>query len=1046
MQHELLVKITAALLDAKSVTLSVQERVKDSQRTVVNYRAWRRAIEIGLSTKQKLGFIKGTVPRSATDANQAELWDTCNNMVICWLIGFVNESIARSIMFIGTTSEIWNQLEKSFALNDGSRNKQKEEHRLFQFLNGLDEHYGNQRSQILMINPLPSVENACSMLQQEESRRVLFGSSSVEATASSSKGKFQEKCSICGFKWHPPEKCWEKVGYPSWHPKYKVSKQFKPRDGQTRGQGQVRTDAHVESGNISFTPQQFEKLLRSFQIKSVAVEDDTEFAHEFAAGIACLSTQLDLLELLENGIYDTGATDHMTPIEKDILDPYMLQIKPQIKLPNGNTSVISHVGNIRLNNGILLKDVLVVHSCKFSLLSVPKLTQDSQCVVSFYPQFCMVQELVTKKGAPLSLMLPRESTLPAIAVQALLKAVVHKFSLSAIGDLSPANKTGNDAYALWHHRLCHVSDSKLKHMNDLPIFLSKYHNAECLSCPTAKFAKLPYTQSDSHSTEVFGLIYIDIWGPYKVATRDKFKYFLTIVDDCSRATWTYLLVHKSDSFVALKAFIKFVHTQFNKSVKVVRSDNALEFVKGECGSYLQTQVPSYSHLRLFGCFAIGSNPSRIPNKFSPRDATFYEHIFPFSTRSVSQFLSPLPTTLPCQTTSQAYDDFTVPLPIEPQSVEPIIQNNSPVPNFVSSPAFISKNTETTSTFVEQPPPPFIPSRRSSRQTTLPTKLKDFVLTHTPKANQKHGIDYTETFALVAKMVTLRSLLVVAALKGWDTCQMDVLNAFLHRDLLEEVYMKVPFGYAGKGERVNADSQLDKSLVFKLKKSLYGLKQAPRQWFSKLSSALVPFGYVQSKTDYSSEVYSCLVSKSSQRIFISQHKYTMELLKEGGVLNHKTYKLPMDPNIKLHAYVGSHLADHEVHRSTYAGCKAFAEVFVESSRSRNSISKRLSCGIESLFVLEIQKQTVVSRSSASAEAEYKAIALTSCEVTWLVSLFKDLGIKDLQPVNLFYDNQAALYITANPIFHARTKHIEVDCHYVRDQMKAGLINPSYVDTK
>ncbi|GKB80330.1 hypothetical protein Tco_0947225, partial [Tanacetum coccineum] len=66
---------------------------------------------------------------------------------------------------------------------------------------------------------------------------------------------------------------YEKVSYPSWHSKYKVSKQFEPRDGQNRGQGQV-TVAHVESGNVSFTPQQFGQLLRSFQIKNAAADDD----------------------------------------------------------------------------------------------------------------------------------------------------------------------------------------------------------------------------------------------------------------------------------------------------------------------------------------------------------------------------------------------------------------------------------------------------------------------------------------------------------------------------------------------------------------------------------------------------------------------------------------------------------------------------------------------------------------------------------------------------------------------------------------------------
>ncbi|GJS94697.1 cysteine-rich receptor-like protein kinase 8 [Tanacetum coccineum] len=100
--------------------------------------------------------------------------------------------------------------------------------------------------------------------------------------------------------------------------------------------------------------------------------------------------------------------------------------------------------------------------------------------------------------------------------------------------------------------------------------------------------------------------------------------------------------------------------------------------------------------------------------------------------------------------------------------------------------------------------------------------------------------------------------------------------------------------------------------------------------------------------------------------------------------------------------------------------------------------------QSLISPKSKKQHVVSRSSA--EAEYRAMALTCYEVTWLVTLVKDLGIKDLGLVDLKCDNQATIYIVVNLVFHARTKHIKVDCHYVRDQMKSGLVKPSYVLTK
>ncbi|CAH9072715.1 unnamed protein product [Cuscuta europaea] len=98
-------------------------------------------------------------------------------------------------------------------------------------------------------------------------------------------------------------------------------------------------------------------------------------------------------------------------------------------------------------------------------------------------------------------------------------------------------------------------------------------------------------------------------------------------------------------------------------------------------------------------------------------------------------------------------------------------------------------------------------------------------------HQKAGINYTDTFAPVAKMVTVRVFLAVVAAKNWELRQMDVHNAFLHGDLRDEVYMKPLPGFHSRSD-----------MVYRLRKSLNGLRQAPRCWFAKLTCSLRNYGF------------------------------------------------------------------------------------------------------------------------------------------------------------------------------------------------------------
>ena len=91
----------------------------------------------------------------------------------------------------------------------------------------------------------------------------------------------------------------------------------------------------------------------------------------------------------------------------------------------------------------------------------------------------------------------------------------------------------------------------------------------------------------------------------------------------------------------------------------------------------------------------------------------------------------------------------------------------------------------------------------------------------------------------------------------------------------------------------------------------------------------------------------------------------------------------------------------------------------------------------------KKQDVVARSSV--KAKFRAMTLATYELIWLKHLLQELRFGKEEQMKLICDNQAALHISSNQVFHERTKHIEVDCHFIREKIASGCMTTSFVNS-
>ncbi|GJU85804.1 ribonuclease H-like domain-containing protein [Tanacetum coccineum] len=304
------------------------------------------------------------------------------------------------------------------------------------------------------------------------------------------------------------------------------------------------------------------------------------------------------------------------------------------------------------------------------------------------------------------------------------------------------------------------------------------------------------------------------------------------------------------------------------------------------------------------------------------------------------------------------------------------------------------------------------------------------------------------------MVTIRCLIGFAIVSNWPLYQLDVNNAFLFNDLVEDVYMTLPDGYNDEG----------KSKVFKLNKSLYSLKQAPRQWNAKLTTALVEHGFEQSKFDYS------LYTKHNDDNFISLLVYvddiiitgkddvgtkefklflsTKFLIKDLGVLK-LLAAIPVDIPLPKNSILNFKETNDDKYLFNFTTYQKLVGKLIYLTNTRPDISYAVHClsqhmhsPLQSHFKAALRVLRYLKGSLGYGIQFYKHSNLklkAYADADWAkCPKTRSIGLTSLYPVNLYCDNSSSIQIVANPVFHERTTHFELDVHFVREKVLASII--------
>nr|GEU42941.1 putative ribonuclease H-like domain-containing protein [Tanacetum cinerariifolium]GEU42995.1 putative ribonuclease H-like domain-containing protein [Tanacetum cinerariifolium] len=337
--------------------------------------------------------------------------------------------------------------------------------------------------------------------------------------------------------------------------------------------------------------------------------------------------------------------------------------------------------------------------------------------------------------------------------------------------------------------------------------------------------------------------------------------------------------------------------------------------------------------------------------------------------------------------------------------------------------------------------------------------------------QEEGIDYYDVFAPVARIEVIRIFFTFASYMGFIVYQMDMKSAFLYGTIYKEVYVTQPLGFV--------DPKFPNK-VYKVVKALYGLHQAPRAWYATLPTFLEKSGYKKGAIDKTLFIKQDKKDIMLVQVYVDDIIFGLtkkswcdefeELMKNGV----KTASTPIETQKPL--VKDKEAADVDVHlyRSMIGSLmyltasrpdikylkgqpklglwhpkvssfnpKAYSDSdYAGANLDRKSTTRGCQFLGRRLISWQCKKQTIVA--TYTTKTEYVAAAHCYEQVLWIQNQLLDYGF-NIMNIKIYIDNESTICIVKNPVFYSKTKHIEIQHHFIRDAYEKKLIQVLKIHT-